>query len=110
MYARGLDLQVLDRFNDHDGFDGVMLGLPGAAYHFEFTVRRSHPMPSTSSPEDLLVFYVPDRRQWERTCARVLAAGFRPVAPVNPYWELRGRTYEDPDGYRVVIERADWSP
>jgi hypothetical protein len=25
------------RFEDHAGFDGVMLGEPGAPYHFEFT-------------------------------------------------------------------------
>ena len=27
----------------------------------------------------------------------------------NPYWETRGRTYEDPDGYRVVLQQAEWS-
>jgi prolyl oligopeptidase len=35
-------------------------------------------------------------------------AGFRQVASFNPYWEVRGCTFEDPDGYRVVVECADW--
>jgi len=32
-YRDGLGLDVLWRFKDHDGFDGVMLGLAGAPYH-----------------------------------------------------------------------------
>jgi hypothetical protein len=38
-----------------------------------------------------------------------LNAGFRRVAPFNPYWEVRGRTYEDADGYRIVLQQAEWS-
>ena len=38
MYARGLGFELLGRFEDHDGFDGVMLGHAGhlvAAAHGE---------------------------------------------------------------------------
>jgi hypothetical protein len=35
-------------------------------------------------------------------------AGFRLVAPFNPYWGFLGRTFEDPDGYRVVLQRDSW--
>jgi len=38
----------------------------------------------------------------------MLAAGFAPVASFNPYWDDRGRSFEDPDGYRVVLQRAAW--
>ena len=38
----------------------------------------------------------------------MLAAGFRAVASFNPYWERRGRTLEDPDGYRIVLQNAAW--
>jgi catechol 2,3-dioxygenase-like lactoylglutathione lyase family enzyme len=41
-YEQGLGLGVLYRFEDHDGFDGVMLGRAGAPYHFEFTAKRGH--------------------------------------------------------------------
>jgi hypothetical protein len=37
----------------------------------------------------------------------MLAAGFRAVASFNPYWERRGRTFEDP-GYRTVRQNAAW--
>ncbi len=30
------------------------------------------------------------------------------LAPSNPYWDKLGRTFEDPDGYRVVLQNADW--
>ncbi len=110
MYSRALGFQVLGRFQDHDGFDGVILGLPEATYHFEFTRSRHTAVRPSPTVEDLAVFYLPEPAEWQATCARMLAAGFKQVAASNPYWEVRGRTYEDVDGYRVVLERADWSP
>ena len=107
MYKRGLGLQELGRFDDHDGFDGRMLGMPGAQFHFEFTACRSHPVRPTPTAEDLLVFYVPDPGAWSDRCAAMLAAGFAAVPSFNPYWERSGRTFQDRDGYRVVIERDD---
>ncbi len=109
MYKAGLGLAELGRFADHDGFDGVMLGYREAGYHFEFTCCRTHPVQPTPTPEDLFVFYVPDAGEWERTCAAMLGAGFRQVRSFNPYWERLGRTYEDADGYRVVVQQAAWS-
>jgi len=109
MYCRGLGYIVLGSFEDHDGFDGVMVGAQGSGYHFEFTRCRAHPVPPTPTAEDLAVFYVPDAAEWQGACARMFAAGFKAVAPFNPYWEARGRTFEDDDGYRVVLQNAEWS-
>src|SRR6266581_3784296 len=39
----------------------------------------------------------------------MLAAGFTQVTAFNPYWEVRGRTYEDRDGYRIVLQQAEGS-
>jgi hypothetical protein len=36
------------------------------------------------------------------------AAGFQTVGSFNPYWNTRGRTYQDADGYRVVLQQAVW--
>jgi prolyl oligopeptidase len=36
-------------------------------------------------------------------------AGHKPVVPFNPYWDRRGRAFEDPDGYRVVLQCGSWS-
>jgi catechol 2,3-dioxygenase-like lactoylglutathione lyase family enzyme len=109
MYKHGLGLQELGRFEDHDGFDGRMLGTAGAGFHFEFTRCRPHPVRPAATAEDLLVFYVPDPDAWSARCAAMLAAGFRAVPSFNPYWQRSGRTFEDHDGYRVVIERDDWN-
>jgi catechol 2,3-dioxygenase-like lactoylglutathione lyase family enzyme len=111
MYCRGLGLHVVASFEDHDGFDGVMLAAPRATRHFEFTRCRTHRVVPTPTPEDLVVIYVPHQIEWEALCASMLAAGFRAVVPsFNPYWEVRGRTFVDLDGYRVVLERTEWCP
>ena len=41
-YRDGLGLELMFRFEDHQGFDGMMLGRPGSAYHFEFTRAKGH--------------------------------------------------------------------
>jgi len=107
-YRDGLGLSVLYRFEDHDGFDGVMLGRPGAPYHFEFTRARGHAAGRAPTEDNLLVFYIPDHAEWTAAVERMVAAGFEWVPAFNPYWDRNGRTFEDPDGYRVVLERGAW--
>jgi catechol 2,3-dioxygenase-like lactoylglutathione lyase family enzyme len=109
MYCRGLGLRVVESFENHEGFDGVMLGIEGANSHFEFTHCRTHPVAPAPTPEDLVVLYVPEEAEWKAKCTSMLAAGFKQVASFNPFWDIRGRTYEDPDGYRVVLQQAEWS-
>jgi hypothetical protein len=38
----------------------------------------------------------------------MLEAGFSEVEPFNPFWKERGRTFQDPDGYRVVVQQSNW--
>lgn len=108
LYSNGLGLKILGEFRDHDGFDGVMLGHPDHSWHLEFTSSR-HPAGKAPSEENLLVFYYPDTKEWEKRCDNMEAAGFKRVPSLNPYWDNSGRTYEDPDGYRVVIQNAEWN-
>jgi hypothetical protein len=108
MYRIGLAFETIGQFIDHDGFDGVILGHSGHAYHLEFTAKRGQIVDAIPTPEHLLVFYIPDPRQWDARCARMIAAGFRSVPSFNPYWDVGGRTFEDLDGYRVVLQRGTW--
>lgn len=108
MYREGLGLEEIGRFEDHDGFDGVMLGRPGQPYHLEFTSQRGHRAGGAPSAEHLLVFYVPEPAEWASCCERMIEAGFRAVASANPYWDRCGRTFEDLDGYRVVLQGSAW--
>lgn len=107
-YTDGLGLEVLGSFEDHDGFDGVMLGRPGAPYHLEFTRSRHHAAGRAPTQDNLLVFYLPDAEAWAAACERMADAGFQPEPSFNPYWDVRGKTFEDPDGYRVVLQNGDW--
>lgn len=109
MYAAGLGFTVLGEFRDHGGFDGVILGHPAHAYHLEFTAQRGHRVGKAPTKDHLLVFYLPDEKEWQEGCARMLAAGFRDVPSYNPYWDAHGKTFEDLDGYRVVLQNAAWT-
>ena len=108
-YRDGLDLEILFRFDDHAGYDGVMLGRAGAPYHFEFTRSRAHVAGRAPTQENLLIFYLPETRAWDEAIERMKRAGFQPVPALNPYWDAAGKTFEDPDGYRMVLHRACWN-
>ena len=107
-YRDGLGLQVLYDFADHDGFDGVMLGHARAPWHLEFTRRPGHPAGRAPTEDNLLVLYMPDLAEWKAARRRMDQAGFEAVPSFNPYWDERGVTFEDPDGYRVVLQNAAW--
>jgi len=108
-YREGLGFELLFEFKDHDGFDGVMLGHKSAPYHLEFTRKQGHSAGRAPTADNLLVFYLPDRAEWSGAVARLQDAGYQPVAGFNPYWDKNGKTFEDPDGYRIVLQNAQWS-
>jgi len=107
-YRDGVGLKEIGSFQDHEGFDGVMLGVPGASYHLEFTRQRDHTVGRAFTQENLLVFYLPSRQEWQAAIDRMVGAGYAAVAAYNPYWDRSGCTFEDPDGYRVVFQNAAW--
>ena len=107
-YRDGLGFEVLGSFEDHSGFDGVMLGHTGAPYHLEFTRHRGLEAGRAPTQDNLLVFYLPDAGAWREAIARMREHGYEPVKAYNPYWDVRGETFEDADGYRVVLQQAAW--
>jgi catechol 2,3-dioxygenase-like lactoylglutathione lyase family enzyme len=107
-YTNGLGLQILYRFENHEGFDGVMVGIPGEPYHLEFTQQQGHRVGRAPTQDNLIVFYLPDRQEWQRAVDQMKASGYEPVKSYNPYWDRNGVTFEDPDGYRVVLQNAVW--
>jgi hypothetical protein len=42
----------------------AMVGILGEPYHFEFTQQRGHVVGRAPTQDDLIVFYVPDQREW----------------------------------------------
>jgi catechol 2,3-dioxygenase-like lactoylglutathione lyase family enzyme len=107
-YRDGLGMQILASFDDHNGFDGVMLGHPHSLYHLEFTHHRGHKAGKAPTQDNLLVFYIPNVPLWEEAVSRLQSQGFNPVKSYNPYWDEKGKTFEDADGYRVVLQNAGW--
>jgi hypothetical protein len=107
-YRDGVGLTMLGSFADHAGFDGVMLGLVGARYHLEFTHARGHVAGNAPTKDNLMVLYLPDPQDWQAAIDRMELAGYKSVGSFNPYWERSGRTFEDPDGYRVVFQKGSW--
>jgi len=103
-YREGLGLPELDRFADHAGYRGVLLGLPGTQYHLEFT-QHDHGSPGLApSRDNLLVLYFDDPADMEQVATRLATLGHLPVAAENPYWTEHGAvTVEDPDHWRVVL-------
>jgi len=108
-YVSGLGLEVLASFVDHQGFDGLILGTPGAPYHLELTHRRGETVGRAPDGDHLLAFYLPAAEDWRRAVRRMESAGFHAVPSVNPYWDRCGVTFEDPDGYRVVLVSGPWT-
>jgi hypothetical protein len=106
-YVDGLGFQILTRFED-DRFAGIVLGHPGQAYHLEFTHQRGHKVGRAPTTDNLLVIYLPQRLAYQAAIGAMVDAGFKPVASTNPYWEQYGKTFEDPDGYRVVLANKGW--
>ena len=108
LYEKGLGYIRLSEFSDHDGFDGIIIGKPGHPYHLEFTTHNSTIAGKAPTKDNLLVFYLPNSDEWKLQCDKMIEAGFRSVESYNPYWDKNGKTFEDPDGYRVVLVNQSW--
>jgi catechol 2,3-dioxygenase-like lactoylglutathione lyase family enzyme len=105
-YRDRVGLPELGRFEGHDGYDGVFLGIPGTSAHLEITSGGRHAAP-VPHPETLLVLYLGTPEAVEETLTR---AGAEPVEAANSYWAAHGVTLEDPDGFRVVLVPHAWDP
>jgi catechol 2,3-dioxygenase-like lactoylglutathione lyase family enzyme len=108
-YIQGLGFEVLAQFVDHQGFDGIVLGHREYPWHIELTHQHNVTVPNAPTKEHLLVIYLPMPEEWETAVERFRALGNEPVPAENPYWDRQGLTFEDPDGYRVVLQNTSWT-
>lgn len=108
-YIKGLGFQILAEFQDHNGFDGTIIGHSQHSYHLEFTHHKGTNVGKAPTQDNLLVFYIEDKKIWQECCDNMLTAGFTKVTSYNPYWDVRGQTFEDLDGYRVVLQYQTWT-
>lgn len=111
----GLGLHVLWRSDSAEHVEGghelLMLGWPGASWHLELVqIHEQEDVDLQPRPteEDLLVIYLDGPVDPAVVDALVSAGGTR-VEAKNPYWNTWAVTVEDPDGYRLVLCKRQWS-
>ena len=101
-YRDAVGLTVLSSFEDHDGYSGVIFGLPDASRQLEL-VSGEGAVPAPTA-EDQLVLYLRSADDVAASAARIRAAGFEPAESPNPYWGRTGAIcFLDPDGYWLVL-------
>jgi predicted enzyme related to lactoylglutathione lyase len=56
-----------------------------------------------TTKEHLLVLYYETELDYQEAISQVLQAVGKSVVPENPYGIGKSETFEDPDGYRIVL-------
>lgn len=103
-YCGILGLEILGKFDDHDGYDGIFLGRKETDWEIEFTV--SHDLPEHQpDDDDLFVFYAATETELAQMRESFRQHNIPEENAKNPYWALNGVTYKDPDGFRIVISK-----
>lgn len=119
-YVEGLGMPVIQGFEGHDGFSGViigageMLGLHPEALHLEFTKEDKGSPGTAPSDDNNLVLYIPDWKKIEQTADRLVKLGYKPrEKSQNPWWQnYCGLDFVDPDGWHVILfpKKSDLDP
>jgi hypothetical protein len=103
-YEEGIGLQRLDSFTAHQGYDGLMLGLPDLGHHMEIVQRDGGAPNPNPNLDNLLVFYIQDRVAISKIVARLGGMGYHPGEAINPWWGAHDAvTIYDPDGWGVIF-------
>lgn len=105
-YEHVVQLPLLGSFVDHDGFDGVIFGLPDERAQLEL-VRSPHGDVPAPTGEDALVLYHRPGAALTALVDRLQRAETMEMTDdpaLNPYWPRNGaRCFVDPDGYRLIV-------
>ncbi len=98
-YRDRVGLTEIGRFDDHAGYSGVILEIPGTGARLELTTGGDHAAPAPH-PESLLVLYLDTQAALDAVADRI---GRPPVAAANPYWAANALAFADPDGFLVML-------
>lgn len=102
-WTRVVGLDLLGRFDDHEGYDGIILGYLNETWELELTWHTSNAIHSAPTDEDIIVLYM-SASLADDLHHRLHAAAFPSRSHANPYWEANGATiYTDPDGYALIV-------
>lgn len=105
-YTTVLGFEVLGSFENHDSYDGLFLGKPNLDWHLEFT-KSNEIVDFNYNEDDILVFYPNTILEYNHLIENVLSNSIELITSNNPYWNLNGKMFLDPDGYRIVISNLE---
>lgn len=110
-YTKVLDFEILSKFKNHDGYDGVFLGKASEDWHLEFTQNDELPI-SKFDEDDILVFYPETKSEYNKILENIKTFEVSLLKPKNPYWQKNGICFEDCDHYKIVVsdEKISISP
>ena len=101
-YTSILNFQILGKFENHDGYDGVFLGVKGENWHLEFTQNREKPV-SVFDEDDFLVFYPDSKKSYGEILENLKKFKVPLLEPKNPYWKDKGICFEDCDHFKLIV-------
>lgn len=65
---------------------------------------------NTAKIDFCMVFYYSDTEAYKTANERMQKMGILPVEPENTYWKDKSETYENPDGWRVILFNGIYKP
>ena len=103
-YTSVSNFEILGKFENHDGYDGVFLGIKGENWHLEFTQNEEKPQ-SHFDEDDALVFYPKTQESYDEILDNLKKFEVPLLEPKNPYWRDKGVCFEDCDHYKIIISK-----
>ena len=101
-YRKVIGLEKLGGFENHSNYSGVFFGVPNLDWHLEFT-ESDIKTNRISDEDDLLVFYVNSDEELQAIVRDAMKLGIKSVKSRNPYWQINGIEFKDPDDFGIII-------
>ena len=105
-YERGIGLRRIGSFEGHDGYTGVVFGMPDERAQLELTTRAEAAAPPPT-PDSHLVIYFDQAKTQAEVVERLRRMRYARATPHNPWWRTRSDAFLDPDGWEVILVRPD---
>ncbi|GEM50672.1 hypothetical protein [Empedobacter brevis] len=101
-YTKILNLDILGDFKNHNGYGGLFIGKANTDWHLEFTTS-SDDVNHQFDEDDCLVFYPETQEEYEAVIKNLEFYRIEPIQAKNPYWNINGISFLDPDGFVVIV-------
>ncbi|MES2587848.1 MAG: VOC family protein [Bacteroidota bacterium] len=101
-YTKTLNFEILGEFKNHSNYDGVFLGKQDLDWHLEFTTSTKNIIHSFVE-DDLIALYSDSKAEYDAILKSLTLNNISFIKAENPYWNLNGKMFLDPDGFRIVL-------